>query len=213
MDEGQARELLGFLHLDTRPDIKGQATGYILGLTGSVEGRMLLAGRPDFLEALLLLTGDRSLAVVKDSYHSLINLSVAAATHGGPGQGAASAAASPAGPGLRLRRPGLHPPLQPVPGGGHLPPGFPGRAGGGAGAGPGPGGVLHRRLQQEGSPALPGPPALQSESAAGDPGVPAGQIQVRGAAAAALHAVRGLRHPPRGGDWDAQELLLRVQIP
>ncbi|XP_065438345.1 protein HGH1 homolog isoform X4 [Chrysemys picta bellii] len=81
MDEVQARELLGFLHLDTRPDLKGQATGYILGLTGNVEGRTLLAGRPDFLEALLLLTGDRSLAVVKDSYHSLINLSVAVATH------------------------------------------------------------------------------------------------------------------------------------
>lgn len=87
MDEGQARELLGFLRLDTRPDIKGQATGYILGLTGSVEGRMLLAGRPDFLEALLRLTGDRSLAVVKDSYHSLINLSVAAATHGALAKG------------------------------------------------------------------------------------------------------------------------------
>ncbi|CAM2107174.1 unnamed protein product [Caretta caretta] len=48
---------------------------------------MLLAGRPDFLEALLLLTGDRSLAVVKDSYHSLINLSVAAATHGALAKG------------------------------------------------------------------------------------------------------------------------------
>ncbi|XP_032659428.1 protein HGH1 homolog isoform X2 [Chelonoidis abingdonii] len=81
MDEEQARELLGFLRLDTRPDLKGQATGYVLGLTGSAEGQMLLAGRPDFLEALLLLTGDCSLAVVKDSYHSLINLSVAVATH------------------------------------------------------------------------------------------------------------------------------------
>ncbi|XP_074841650.1 protein HGH1 homolog isoform X2 [Carettochelys insculpta] len=87
MDEEQARELLGFLRLDTRPDLKGQATGYVLGLTGSAEGQALLGSRPDFLEALLLLTGDSSLAVVKDCYHSLINLSTAAATHGTLGKG------------------------------------------------------------------------------------------------------------------------------
>lgn len=82
MDEELAGELLGFLRLDTRPDVKGQATGYVLGLTGSPEGRALLAGRPDLLQALLLLTGDRSSAVASDCYHALINLSAAAQAHG-----------------------------------------------------------------------------------------------------------------------------------
>ncbi|XP_029441710.1 protein HGH1 homolog isoform X2 [Rhinatrema bivittatum] len=81
MDEEQATELLVFLSVDTRPDLKGQATEYILGLTASAEGRKFLASRADFLQALLTLTSDLSLAIVKDSYHSLINLSADPSVH------------------------------------------------------------------------------------------------------------------------------------
>lgn len=75
MEEMQAKELLPFLSLGTRPDLKGQATEYILGLTGDAEGRRCLIAHLDLLRALLTLTSDLSLAIVKDSYHSLINLS------------------------------------------------------------------------------------------------------------------------------------------
>ncbi|XP_030046119.1 protein HGH1 homolog [Microcaecilia unicolor] len=81
MDEGEATELLAFLSRDTRLDLKGQATEYILGLTGNAEGRRFLASRADFLQALVTLTSDLSLAIVKDSFHSLINLSADPAVH------------------------------------------------------------------------------------------------------------------------------------
>ncbi|XP_053100915.1 protein HGH1 homolog [Hemicordylus capensis] len=74
MDEQQALELLEFLRPESRPDLKGQAVQGLLGLTGSPEGRRLLATRPDFVDALLGLTGDPSVAVAKDAYHALINL-------------------------------------------------------------------------------------------------------------------------------------------
>ncbi|XP_067416263.1 protein HGH1 homolog [Emydura macquarii macquarii] len=78
-------ELLGFLRPGTRPDVQGQAVGHVLGLTGSAEGRALLAARPAFLEALLLLTGDCRGAMAQDSYLALINLSADPATHGALG--------------------------------------------------------------------------------------------------------------------------------
>eukprot|EP00062_Callorhinchus_milii_P015818 gi/632966445/ref/XP_007899419.1/ PREDICTED: protein FAM203A [Callorhinchus milii] len=79
--EDQARELLSFLSLDTRADVKGQATGYLLGLTGSKDGCEYLGQRVDFLRALLRLTEDRSPAVVKDCYFVLVNLSAEESAH------------------------------------------------------------------------------------------------------------------------------------
>ncbi|XP_069477988.1 protein HGH1 homolog [Ambystoma mexicanum] len=81
MDEKQAKELLIFLDLNTRPDLKGQATEYVLGLTGNTEGRRYLTAQPDLLQVLLTLTSDPSVAIVKDSYYSLINLSADPETH------------------------------------------------------------------------------------------------------------------------------------
>ncbi|GCB85098.1 hypothetical protein scyTo_0025737 [Scyliorhinus torazame] len=81
LSEGRIQELLGFLTLDTRLDVKGQATECVLGLTGSKDGRRALGQCLDILRSLLALTKDPSLAVAKDCYYALVNLSADAAIH------------------------------------------------------------------------------------------------------------------------------------
>ncbi|XP_051871940.1 protein HGH1 homolog [Pristis pectinata] len=81
LEDAQTRELLGFLTLVTRLDVKSQATEYVLGLTGSADGRSFLARNADFLQALLTLTRDPSRAVVKDCYCALVNLSADESAH------------------------------------------------------------------------------------------------------------------------------------
>ncbi|XP_067871935.1 protein HGH1 homolog [Heterodontus francisci] len=81
LDEEQAQELLGFLTLETRVDVKGQTTECVLGLTGSKDGRRFLGESVDILRALLTLTKDTSRAVVKDCYYALVNLSADEMTH------------------------------------------------------------------------------------------------------------------------------------
>ncbi|XP_078393171.1 protein HGH1 homolog, partial [Cetorhinus maximus] len=81
LNEEQTQELLGFLTLDTRVDVKGQATECVLGLTGSKDGRSFLGQSVDILRALLALTKDPSRAVVKDCYYALVNLSADATMH------------------------------------------------------------------------------------------------------------------------------------
>ncbi|XP_006635901.2 protein HGH1 homolog [Lepisosteus oculatus] len=81
LNDKEAQDLLGFLTPEMRPDVKGQATAYILGLTGTKDGCRYLRGKPDFLKALLSLTSDASVAVVKDCYHALINLSADETLH------------------------------------------------------------------------------------------------------------------------------------
>ncbi|KAI1901591.1 hypothetical protein AGOR_G00035980 [Albula goreensis] len=81
LSDGEAKELLSFLTLEMRPDVKGQATEYILGITGTKEGCRYLRSKPDFITALLTLTKDRSVAIVKDCYHALVNLSADETLH------------------------------------------------------------------------------------------------------------------------------------
>ncbi|XP_041105092.1 protein HGH1 homolog [Polyodon spathula] len=81
LDEKEAKDLLNFLKLDMRPDLKGQATEYILGLTGNKDGCKYLGTKPALLKAVLALTRDPSVAVVKDCYHTLINLSADPVAH------------------------------------------------------------------------------------------------------------------------------------
>ncbi|XP_024296625.1 protein HGH1 homolog isoform X1 [Oncorhynchus tshawytscha] len=81
LSDVEAKELLSFLTLNTRPDLKGQATEYILGLSGNRDGCRYLQSKPDFLKALVTLTTDPSIAIVKDCYHSLINLSADETMH------------------------------------------------------------------------------------------------------------------------------------
>lgn len=81
LSDNEAKELLTFLQPAVRADIKGQATEYILGLTGNRDGCRYLRTKPDFLKALVTLTADPSIAIVKDCYHALINLSADETLH------------------------------------------------------------------------------------------------------------------------------------
>ncbi|KAM9493902.1 protein HGH1 homolog isoform 2-T3 [Clarias gariepinus] len=81
LSDTEAQELLSFLQLGTRADVKGQATEYILGLTATRDGCRYLRMKPDFLKALVTLTADVSIAIVKDCYHALVNLSADETLH------------------------------------------------------------------------------------------------------------------------------------
>ncbi|KAJ8386838.1 hypothetical protein AAFF_G00166330 [Aldrovandia affinis] len=81
LSDEEAEEMLSFLTLEARADLKGQATEHILGITGTKDGCRYLRGRPDFLRALLTLTRDHSIAIVKDCYHALVNLSADETLH------------------------------------------------------------------------------------------------------------------------------------
>ncbi|CAL8336793.1 unnamed protein product [Merluccius merluccius] len=77
----EVKELLSFLTPQTRPDVKGHATGYLLGLSGNREGLLVLRTNPDLLVAVSSLTCDPSVAIAKDSYHILINASADETLH------------------------------------------------------------------------------------------------------------------------------------
>ncbi|KAF3690254.1 Protein HGH1 -like protein [Channa argus] len=81
LSDTEAAELLSFLTPGTRPDVKSQATEYILGLSGHRDGCRFLRSKPDLLIALFVLTSDSSVAIVKDCYHILINLSADETLH------------------------------------------------------------------------------------------------------------------------------------
>ncbi|XP_040015714.1 protein HGH1 homolog [Xiphias gladius] len=81
LSDSEAAELLSFLTPGTRPDVKGQATEYILGISGHRDGCRFLRTKPDLLVALFSLTSDPSVAIVKDCYHILINLSADETLH------------------------------------------------------------------------------------------------------------------------------------
>ncbi|KAI3369298.1 hypothetical protein L3Q82_007551 [Scortum barcoo] len=81
LSDSEAAELLSFLSIGTRPDVKAQATEYILGLSGHRDGCRFLRSKPDILSALFALTSDPSVAIVKDCYHTFINLSADETLH------------------------------------------------------------------------------------------------------------------------------------
>lgn len=113
LSESQTAELLSFLSPSARPDVKGQATGFLLGLSGdryeadrsyedhSVififyfdlkspwflclcvfrDGCQVLGSKPELLAALFALTSDLSIAVAKDCYFILVNLSADKTLH------------------------------------------------------------------------------------------------------------------------------------
>ncbi|CAL9706612.1 unnamed protein product [Knipowitschia caucasica] len=81
LSESQFQELLSFLRPESRTDVKAGATECLLGLTANREGCLLVGSRPDLLHALLLLTSDPSIAIVKDVYFILINLSAEEGLH------------------------------------------------------------------------------------------------------------------------------------
>ncbi|XP_029287734.1 protein HGH1 homolog [Cottoperca gobio] len=81
LSDSEVAELPTFLTPDTRPDVKGHTTGYILGLSGNRDGCRFLRSKPDIIAALFALTTDPSIAIVKDCYHILINLSADETLH------------------------------------------------------------------------------------------------------------------------------------
>ena len=68
-------ELLPFLTLDTRLELKSKALGYVLGLTGTEGGQELIKQHKEILQLLLDLTTDSDPQVSLDAHSALLNLS------------------------------------------------------------------------------------------------------------------------------------------
>ncbi|XP_028303404.1 protein HGH1 homolog [Gouania willdenowi] len=81
LSEAEVSELLQFLTPGARPDVKGRATDYMLGMSGHRDGCRFLRSAPDLIRCLFALTSDPSIAIVKDCYHILINLSADETLH------------------------------------------------------------------------------------------------------------------------------------
>ncbi|KAG7494607.1 hypothetical protein JOB18_034090 [Solea senegalensis] len=81
LSDSETAELLSFLTPSTRPDVKGHAIEYILGLSGNRDGCHFLRSKPDLIVALCALTTDPSIVIVKNCYHIIINLSADETLH------------------------------------------------------------------------------------------------------------------------------------
>ncbi|KAE8600056.1 hypothetical protein XENTR_v10017454 [Xenopus tropicalis] len=81
MDPALCLELLSFLKPETRADVRAQALEYILGVSGSPEGRQSLCAEPRLLCALLDLSTEQSPHVAQDAHHVLVNLTSDCAAH------------------------------------------------------------------------------------------------------------------------------------
>ncbi|XP_068690495.1 protein HGH1 homolog [Montipora foliosa] len=75
VDETAVQELLPFLSLNARGDVKEKALDYILGLSGSVNGRKFLKENDEYLQRLLDLTKDSNPRICADAFLVLVNLS------------------------------------------------------------------------------------------------------------------------------------------
>lgn len=73
MDE--LNEMLNYLNVGSRLDLKSIGLQYILGLTGSDDGKKLLTNVPALLRAVVNLIHDSSSSVAKDACLCIVNLS------------------------------------------------------------------------------------------------------------------------------------------
>ncbi|XP_071452605.1 protein HGH1 homolog [Hetaerina americana] len=71
----ELNELMTFLNLDSRLDLKAVALMQILGLTGTEDGRRLIVSSPAIVRLIILLCTDSSDSVAKDACLSLVNIS------------------------------------------------------------------------------------------------------------------------------------------
>ncbi len=69
------KELLPFLSSGARLDVKCTALEYVLGLTGSEEGREWIKQNKDVLKSLLDLLEDQNEIISKDAHLAIVNLS------------------------------------------------------------------------------------------------------------------------------------------
>ncbi|XP_041421507.1 protein HGH1 homolog isoform X1 [Xenopus laevis] len=81
MDPALCSELLSFLKPETRADVRAQALEYILGVSGTPEGRQSLCAEPRLLQVVLDLTTEQSAHVAQDAHHVLVNLTSDPTTH------------------------------------------------------------------------------------------------------------------------------------
>lgn len=72
---GDLAELMSFLSLETRLDVKCTALEYVLGLTGSDAGKELVKSNKDLVGKLLDLMKDRNEVISKDAHLAIVNLS------------------------------------------------------------------------------------------------------------------------------------------
>lgn len=68
-------ELLGFLCLESRLDVKCSALEYVLGLTGTKDGKKLITTNGELLKKLFDLLSDTNEIISKDAHLALVNLS------------------------------------------------------------------------------------------------------------------------------------------
>ena len=73
--ENQLQELSQFLNTKTRQDIKTAALDYVLGLTGSDDGRKIISKHASILDSLHDLTTDPDQDVSHNAYLAIVNLS------------------------------------------------------------------------------------------------------------------------------------------
>ncbi|CAH0548664.1 unnamed protein product [Brassicogethes aeneus] len=71
----EVKEIVKFLHIGARLDLKALALENILGLTGTDDGLKVILDIPQILVCLISLLGDRSLPISKDSALCLVNIS------------------------------------------------------------------------------------------------------------------------------------------
>ena len=72
---GRLDELFSFLSLNTRLDLKSTALEYVLGMTGSEEGRSFVKNNQEVMRLLLELTTDEQPLISRDAHLALLNLS------------------------------------------------------------------------------------------------------------------------------------------
>ena len=75
IDQRAIKELLPFLSLDAREDVKALALDYILGLSGSDSGKNFLKENDEYLRRLLDLTKDSNSRICGVAFSVLVNLS------------------------------------------------------------------------------------------------------------------------------------------
>ena len=71
----ELEELLSFLSVDARLDIKCTAVEYVLGLTGSQDGKEWIKSNKGVLKSLLDLLADQNEIISKDAHLAIVNLS------------------------------------------------------------------------------------------------------------------------------------------
>lgn len=75
VDRKAVQELLPFLSLDARGDVKALALDYLLGLSGSDSGKNFLKENDEYLRRLLDLTKDSNSRICGVAFSVLVNLS------------------------------------------------------------------------------------------------------------------------------------------